>query len=343
MSGLLVFGIISLTSDLIFSTAPETAGKINPVQKIEGSGSHVRVSHAPDLNPEEGENFILTAWFKFRKLPDDGESFVLLSKVDSFLRSQRGYRLSLTREAGRIRPVVYWRNSDAIGGVYRFSPFDLRPHQWVMFGLSFSEGRYLGLHTVIRVPSRKPEVVLLGGYTLSTPVYPDASSDLYFGAFSGPPYKGSIGPVSILSMKERKDSLYRIFKETGVDGRPPIDLFGEDEVKLYVDETRTDRSTFKNLVTFSSEIRTMREDESDEGKSGNIEETPPPLTEAAPTPAASPSPTAIETPAAGVSALKTKKKHADGGSNPPLSGKTVKKIPAVPVKRSSEKKEKTDA
>ncbi len=339
ISVLLVFGILSLTSDLIFSSTTEVAGKISTVQRIESSGSHIRVSHGADLNPKEGENFILMAWFKFRRLPEDGESITLLSKVDSFLRSQRGYRLSLTREAGRIRPVVYWRNGEAVGGTYKFSPFELRHHQWAMFGLSFSEGRYLGLHAVMRVPGRKPEVILLGGYTLSTPVYPDATADLYAGSFSGPPYRGFLGPMSIISLKKRRDSLYRIFKQAGIEGVPPTELFTDGEVKLYIDEARSDKSSLKNLVTFSSDLRSPREKDEDENKgaeAAGAEEAAPvarPAT-AIPPPAVSPStvpPRATQ---------KAKPKTAKGHT---ASQKAVKKIPSAPVKKSSHKRKKTDA
>jgi len=266
LGALSLFAIIALVILLILgmTSSEKVETKKGPPfasYAINKNGSHIRIAHDQNLNPIEGEDFILMSWFKFFRLPKEKESFLLLSKVDSQLRSQRGYRLGLTREHGRLRPFVYWRNNDSLGGTYKFSDLNLSPRVWVMFGISFSKQRYLGLHAVIKAPGRKPEVVKLGGYELSVPVLPDASADVFAGSFAGTPYRGLLGPLSIVSFQERKESLHRIYKTVAQENESVKSIFGNDQIKLLIEDARSDNSKYKHFITTSSNI--------EKGKEGN--------------------------------------------------------------------------
>ncbi|NMC61810.1 MAG: hypothetical protein GYA55_01440 [SAR324 cluster bacterium] len=264
LGGLCLFAFIVLVVLLILGmTSSEIAyskkGPSFASYGINKNGAHIRIAHDSNLNPIVGEDFILMSWFKFFRLPKEKETFLLLSKVDSQLRSQRGYRLGITREHGRLRPFIYWRNSESQGGAYKFSDLNLTPRVWVMFGISFSNQRYLGLHAVIKAAGKKPEVMKLGGYELSVPVFPDSSADVFVGSFGGTPYRGLLGPLSIVSFKERKESLYRIFKTAAQEGESIKSIFGDEQIKLLIEDARSDSSKFGHLITISSDIEKGQE------------------------------------------------------------------------------------
>lgn len=234
------------------TAAPRTSRQVKPrlfkALSIQKAGTYFRMPHSPELNPRPDRNFILVLWFKLNRLPDEGEPFILLNKVDSHLRSQRGYRLSLVREGDFVRPTVYWRSGLPMGGDYKFARMPLKPHVWTMIGISWSNGQYLGVHCVTKVPGEKPEVNLLGGYSLPASVIPDSGADLLVGSFAGARFKGSIGPLAVMSFKKRGDSLYRIFKELGEDMDNLPDFFSRKDIGLWINDGNTDQSEFHQNV-----------------------------------------------------------------------------------------------
>src|SRR5438552_1892022 len=49
---------------------------------IADANNYLRVTSSPALEPLEGKDFLLTAWFKFRKFPALGERMMIIMKYD---------------------------------------------------------------------------------------------------------------------------------------------------------------------------------------------------------------------------------------------------------------------
>lgn len=211
-----------------------------PILKVEKSGKFLRVADSPGLEPEVGKSFILASWFRLRRLPREGERMVLLSKFDPEVRSQRGYSLTLIREEGNLRPMVYWKNPEAQGGSFKFSEFNIKKKEWFLLGLSFSEGTKLGLHLVTIGDEGKANVSLLGGYELSTPVIPSSTSDLFIGSWAKGSFRGQIGSVLILSSEEKMPPLSRVFKRLAESPSSLPAGFDEQDVQIWLRNSARD-------------------------------------------------------------------------------------------------------
>ena len=236
---------------------------------VDRAGRYLRVSDSNELNPQEGKSFLLSVFFRLKRLPEEGENMMLISKYDPEIRSQRGYYLAIARNAGHIRPTIYWRNGESVGGVYQFSDIPAQVGVWSMITLSWSEGRNLGLHFVSLVPGEKVRVDLLGGYSLSVPVYPDAASDLLIGASQNGSFRGQVGPVIILSKSGRFKSIWKTIKQIAEDPSALPEGFTNENLKLQIFSRQGDSSPLAH------EVVGFREERKRSTETRNEEDPPP--------------------------------------------------------------------
>ena len=218
---------------------------------IESDGQFLRVTHSDQLNPRPEKDFLLVSWFLIRKAPPLGVRLVLLSKYRSVSGSPRfGYGLAIEREQDGYRPTAFWGSTRG-GRWYEFPAVSLRPHNWFGLGLSFHDGRFIGVH-LLRLPSDAGgEVTLLGGYDLGEGAGVDmGNADLITGAALGRPFRGRIGALTIISKKGLSADLKRVLKEmVRSPGRVPWEV-NEKDLRLYVNEGRRDSSSYRHQVEF---------------------------------------------------------------------------------------------
>ncbi len=106
------------------------------------------------------------------------EKQVLISKVDRSHRAKPGFELALLPEGARVRPQLYWKNTQGKGSWFDFSDVELKTKTNYLFIISFKGGQYLGLHLLDRAAK---SVELLGGYDLGEYVVPHTSAPLRVG------------------------------------------------------------------------------------------------------------------------------------------------------------------
>jgi hypothetical protein len=162
----------------------------------EGGPSRVRAP-VPG-NPIAQERFLVTAWFKLRRLPAPGEQLILFSKYEGSPLPSNGYALALRQDELALRPLVFWGDASTPGRWYDFPAVELSSKDWFAFAMSFSDDRYLGLH-LITTHDQGNQVRLLGGYELSTAVVPSSTAPLILGAPRDRPFRGLIGPVGVFT------------------------------------------------------------------------------------------------------------------------------------------------
>ena len=174
----------------------------------------LRIKHSEQLNPEKGKDFLFTGWFRPRRLPRERDRITLFSKYSPDAPKGPGYVVALLGEATGVRIGVYWRNSRGDGQFYSFEEFPLVTDEWFMVGVSYINGRYLGVHTITRVPGHKPQVQLGGGYDLGEEgIFPDADADLILGSVRAGQFRGEIGPFGVAKKNELGPNLKEIFRD----------------------------------------------------------------------------------------------------------------------------------
>lgn len=215
--------------------------------RIGGAGQFLEIERSVALSPEAGQDFLLVSWIKFLRLPDPGARVEVVARVDNSRGLRPGFSLDLIAEPGpgdsrAVRPQVYWKNAEGEGGAYTFSELEIPPRSWAMFGLSYTEGKFLGLHVaLLNEGEDKVAIKLLGGYPLERPVLPQPNVGLRVGAVGKGAFRGLIGPLAILSRAQFDQPLARLVKEIA-KAKLKIDrVVPADSIRLLVTDGATDR------------------------------------------------------------------------------------------------------
>lgn len=210
--------------------------------RVGGSGQFLEIERSPLLSPADGEDFIFISWLKFSRLPESGSKAELVARVDNSRAPRPGFTLDLVGEAGAFRPQITWKNSEGEGGSYLFSEFEIPPRSWIMFGLSYTEGKFLGLHVaILKDGEDKVDLKLLGGYPLERSVLPRPNVGLRVGAVGKGTFRGLIGPLAILSRAKFDEPLENFIKAIAkaklkIDRVVPV-----DSIRLLLTDGNTDR------------------------------------------------------------------------------------------------------
>jgi len=232
-----------------FSLFEERSDRIFPSSvNVDGPFTFVRVANAVDLDAPQDKDFLLVSWFKVSALPEPGDKMVLLSRYDDKLHSRRGYALGLSNDGGVVRPIAYWRDSEGHGGWRNFSEVNLQPRTWFMLGLSFYQGRYLGLSFASIVDGKKTHPKVLGGFDLGEGTFAQSSSDLLLGAFGISDFRGKVGPVGVFNLKNLGEDLKTILERFVELPTKIPERFAPDNVILWCLDGKSDLGKFGHKV-----------------------------------------------------------------------------------------------
>lgn len=222
--------------------------------QLHGQSAFISVASDSILNPQPDSEYLISTWFKLGQLPSDEEEVTLFSKIDQSNRLKPGYMLSLVKRGGSIRPVLYWKNEEGKGGTYEFSTFRLLPRVWNSFVLTFKEGSLLGLHRIEQEEGKKPVRELLGGFRLTTSVIPTTTAPLIIGSEAGKQFKGSVGPLAIVSGPHVLNDFNDTLKAMSRDPQRISDLFNSKDVVFFTTDGTTDISEYHRTITKSAMV-----------------------------------------------------------------------------------------
>ncbi len=243
LAGLQVGGVVSIWDGGLWSKSSGETERLFPSAfQVASQGSHLRIKHQAEINPQADQEFVLTAWFNLRRMPLPGEKLILLSKYEGSGKAANGYAIGLSRDETSLRPVVYWGGSEQGGRWYDFPEVNLTPRTWFMLALSFTGGRFIGLYQ-----GEKPQgegtvgegtLQLLGGYELTEPVMPSSESPLVLGAVNERQFRGLIGPLAIYASKKVSKDLRKALSEVvKTPTTPATEATGDSLVAWIPDST----------------------------------------------------------------------------------------------------------
>ncbi len=198
---------------------------------IASGGWAVRVAHQEDLNPHLDKSFLLTVWLKLNQPLADSQRVVVIAKFGGRTPQRPGYAVALSNGPDGVRPQVYWQDEAGRGRWLTFGSVNLVPDEWTLLGLSFREGRYVGLHSRPLLESGRVEV--LGGYDLQGVSAPRTKSDLLLGSFSANQFLGSIGRVGVFQGPDLSDNIPKILTAMAADPSSVPDLIDRSDVVLW--------------------------------------------------------------------------------------------------------------
>ena len=209
-------------------------------------GSFLTINGSQDLQPREGEDFLVTFWLRIERWPKIGEKCKVFSKLESRAGRVLGYALVLTRDAESIRPQLYWQNRENGGGWHSFLGLKVLPKQWFLMALSFHKQRYVGLQILYVPPgARKPKVQVLGGQPLEGSAVPNSATDFQIGSASGARYRMEVGPVGVFSKAGMEDELSDALRELALDPFEPPDALQGAATLFWSRDLKTDLSSAK--------------------------------------------------------------------------------------------------
>jgi hypothetical protein len=200
----------------IFSEAQDdTKQVIDPLPgavRFSSQGMYGKILSDVRLTPSSTLPYLFSGWFKLSQLPAVGQKVMLMARFNANSAVNEGMAIGISRDAIGYRPIVYWRSASGAGGWYQFAKLSIRSRVWFQLGLSFREGRLLGLHGVADIDDLSSGVELLGGYELPLATYPTSSMDMVFGAYGQNPFRGFVGPISIFSGEEVGRDIHGVLK-----------------------------------------------------------------------------------------------------------------------------------
>ena len=245
-------------SFLLKDSAPTITSEQDPVfpqsLPVRSRGAFFTVATHEHLTPREGRDFVLFGWFKFDVLPEPDKEAVIISKIDSSRPLRPGFSIEIARHGDSFRPSVYWKNSDGKGGRYEFNDFKLSVRQWYAMVLSYQQPTVLGFHLVTIDEQEKPTWALLGGYQLRVPVFPATNVPLQIGAPQLGTFRGSIGPVGVISGKKIRSDMKDILKTLA---RDPLNIkaaFHDEDIVFLTLDGQIDLSNHHLEINQSTKI-----------------------------------------------------------------------------------------
>ena len=198
--------------------------------RFSAQGMYGKVLSDVRLTPSSSLPYLFSGWFRLSQLPALGQKIMLMARFNANSAMNEGMAIGISRDAAGYRPVVYWRSASGAGGWYQFAKLSIRSRVWFQLGLSFREGRLLGLHGVADIDDLASGVELLGGYELPLATYPTSSVDMVFGAYGQNPFRGFVGPISIFSGEEVGRDIHGVLKRLMRMPEKLPDLIPEESV-----------------------------------------------------------------------------------------------------------------
>ena len=245
---------------LFLRETPTVAGKteLDPIfpdsLPVKSQGAYFTVKDNLRMTPIDGSDFLFFGWFKFDALPEENKEVVLISKIDSNRAAKPGFSIEIIRKGDSFRPSVYWKNVEGKGGRYEFDDFKLSTSEWYSFVLSYKSPNVLGMHIVSIKEGIHPEWSLLGGYRLKTPVYPHSTVAMQVGATQIGAFRGSIGPVGIISGKNLLDDIKDILKRLAKNPLGIASEFSTKDIIFLTVDGQTDKGPLKIPISQSSRL-----------------------------------------------------------------------------------------
>jgi hypothetical protein len=200
--------LITAAQDDVKQTVDPLPGAV----RFSAQGMYGKIINDARLTPNSTLPYLFSGWFKMSQLPAVGQRIMLMARFNPHSAVNEGMALGVSRDAIGYRPVVYWRSASGAGGWYQFERIALRSRVWFQLGLSFREGRLLGLHGVADIDDLASGVQLLGGYELAPETYPSTSMDMVFGAYGQNPFRGFVGPIAVFSGEEVGRDIHGVLK-----------------------------------------------------------------------------------------------------------------------------------
>ncbi len=225
---------------------------------VSEDGVYVRVAESALLDPVEDKDMLFFLWFKLKRLPEAGQKMTLLNKIDDGHRVKPGYAIVISGEKGGARFQVYWKNGSGRGGWFSFSDTPLRIGVWTMVAVSFSGGRFLGVHTATREAERLSEQ-LAGGHDLGEIITASSKADLVIGAPRGNQFRGALGPFGLFIGKKLSDRFKEILKALARSPLSMPPLHADNQARLFVLDSATDQSGNNLTIEVQNGARQKRE------------------------------------------------------------------------------------
>ena len=204
----------------------------------------LQIKSSNSLCPSKGEDFLLLSWLRLNDSLREGEQLVVLSKYERKQGTKAGYALALRKENDLIRPVVYWNNEQNEGRWHSFAELEGAEKSWIMYAISFTKGRYLGLHAIRVIDKDTREVELLGGYDLESEIFPHSMANLLIGSAARGEFRGKLGPIGVFSGENLGEDLEAVLNNLKEDPQELPSSLEDANILLWSKDLKKDQSKF---------------------------------------------------------------------------------------------------
>ncbi|MCC6933147.1 MAG: hypothetical protein IT292_07830 [Deltaproteobacteria bacterium] len=174
-------------------------------------------NHSQQLDLAEEEFYLVTLEFMLGNKLNSGQRVNLLQKFNMQTWPYAGWAIGIKQYDKWMRPQIYWRDENEVGGWYAFAEFDIKEGVVYQLNVVIAPRQYATMFIKPLVPAQPSEaVVFLGGQDIASISIPNTSQALQAGMGKGKDGEANI-VVNKLSMFKStqlavsKDKLMRLF------------------------------------------------------------------------------------------------------------------------------------
>lgn len=200
--------------------------------EIKSTQNFLKIANSTRINPHPNQDFLITSWVQFKRLPKPNKSITFLSKTSNRKNGRTfGYSISLVKDGQRYRPKVLWKDKRGKGHYVLFSDIELKIKDWLFLALVLQDNTKIGLYACVSASLELADcqLSLLGGDNLRKPIIASTDTALYIGAAQENQFKGTIGPVGIYSGQNISQNLVKKLKYYLKDPKNPIQQISSED------------------------------------------------------------------------------------------------------------------
>lgn len=118
----------------------------NAVVSFQRSPSFLAISSHTNLDPLPDKAFVVYTLFRLYQLPAKNTRYLIAAKFDGTVEPFPGWGIGLMQYSTSLRPELYWRGKDGVGGWYAFGDVELVRGELYSLCMIAEPGRGLRLY-----------------------------------------------------------------------------------------------------------------------------------------------------------------------------------------------------
>ena len=255
----------SVSSQELTAGSLEALNQVPDVPETASDAKLFSIESTPLLDPSRGQVFVVSLELTFERIPSSDFRQNIAAKYQATSSPYAGWAIAVHKFRTALRPEIYWKDSDGLGGWLSFNDYNFVPGTTYAITLLAKAGEFLNLyveelsgpeHALDEASGDNIEpkgegsslgVQFLGGHDASKVAIPNSSAALLVGSmnYGEKAYRGDVSAVLVGTVAEFPGKYAADAKKLLAGG--PVQLINrlkQEQVELFISASGVDESRF---------------------------------------------------------------------------------------------------